>query len=148
MARASLCPYGALRNWGGNATAIAGGVTAAAAVLREPVRNQMSYEQRLAMMANTAFSDRDTSGRRAGMQSMDQLVRRSVAVGGGSKESAAETLDTLLASGAVDYDSAEKLLPTLQNIHLHQELMLKTLHRLPFVLSSPLVLLTNSSPRH
>jgi hypothetical protein len=49
-------------------------VTAAAAVLREPVRNQMSYEQRLAMMANTAFSDRDTSGRRAGMQSMDQLV--------------------------------------------------------------------------
>jgi hypothetical protein len=81
------------------------------------------------------------------MQSMDQLVRRSVAVGGGSKESAAETLDTLLASGAVDYDSAEKL-PTLQNIHLHQELMLKTLHRLPFVLSSPLVLLTNSSPRH
>ncbi|HAT1565092.1 TPA: phage tail tape measure protein [Citrobacter freundii] len=103
-----------MRNWGGNATAIAGGVTAAAAVLREPVRNQMSYEQRLAMMANTAFSDRDTSGRRAGMQSMDQLVRRSVAVGGGSKESAAETLDTLLASGAVDYDSAEKLLPTLQ----------------------------------
>ncbi|MCW9410976.1 phage tail tape measure protein [Klebsiella quasipneumoniae] len=103
-----------MRNWGGNATAIAGGVTAAAAVLREPVRNQMSYEQRLAMMANTAFSDRDTAGRRAGMQSMDTLVRRSVAVGGGSKESAAETLDTLLASGAVDYDSAEKLLPTLQ----------------------------------
>lgn len=103
-----------LRNWGGNATAIAGGVTAAAAVLREPVRNQMSYEQRLAMMANTAFSERDTAGRRTGMQSMDQLVRRSVAVGGGSKESAAETLDTLLASGAVDYDSAEKLLPTLQ----------------------------------
>lgn len=103
-----------MRNWGGNATAIAGGVTAAAAVLREPVRNQMSYEQRLAMMANTAFSDRDTTGRRAGMQSMDTLVRRSVAVGGGSKESAAETLDTLLASGAVDYDSAEKLLPTLQ----------------------------------
>ncbi|EPI4979101.1 phage tail tape measure protein [Raoultella planticola] len=103
-----------MRNWGGNATAIAGGVTAAAAVLREPVSNQMSYEQRLAMMANTAFSDRDTAGRRAGMQSMDTLVRRSVAVGGGSKESAAETLDTLLASGAVDYDSAEKLLPTLQ----------------------------------
>ncbi|EOM8405922.1 phage tail tape measure protein [Klebsiella variicola] len=103
-----------MRNWGGTATAIAGGVTAAAAVLREPVRNQMSYEQRLAMMANTAFSDRDTAGRRAGMQSMDTLVRRSVAVGGGSKESAAETLDTLLASGAVDYDSAEKLLPTLQ----------------------------------
>ncbi|MDS6630670.1 hypothetical protein QYS46_04870 [Klebsiella michiganensis] len=48
------------------------------------------------------------------MKSMDTLIRRAVAVGGGNKESAAETLDTLLASGAVDYKSAERLLPTLQ----------------------------------
>ncbi|MEX7299844.1 phage tail tape measure protein [Klebsiella pneumoniae] len=45
---------------------------------------------------------------------MDTLIRRAVAIGGGNKESAAETLDTLLASGAVDYKSAERLLPTLQ----------------------------------
>ncbi|MDM4471373.1 phage tail tape measure protein [Klebsiella michiganensis] len=103
-----------MRNWGGNATAIAGGVTAAAAVLREPVRNQMSYEQRLAMMANTAFADKGIAGRRSGMQSMDQLIRRAVSVGGGNKESAAGTLDALLASGAVDFKSAEQLLPMLQ----------------------------------
>ncbi|EPL8560446.1 phage tail tape measure protein [Klebsiella pneumoniae] len=103
-----------MRNWGGNATAIAGGVTAAAAVLREPVRNQMSYEQRLAMMANTAFADEGIAGRRSGMQSMDQLIRRAVSVGGGNKESAAGTLDALLASGAVDFKSAEQLLPMLQ----------------------------------
>ncbi|MBN0502460.1 hypothetical protein JTM44_34775, partial [Pseudomonas aeruginosa] len=103
-----------LPNWGGNATAIAGGVTAAAAVLREPVRNQMSYEQRLAMMANTTFADEGIAGRRSGMQSMDQLIRRAVSVGGGNKDSAAGTLDALLASGTVDFKSAEQLLPMLQ----------------------------------
>ncbi|MGK3122916.1 phage tail tape measure protein [Candidatus Pantoea formicae] len=102
------------RNWGSNATAIAGGVAAAGAVVAPSITNQVSYEQRLAMMANTAFSDENTTGRRAGMQQMDQLIRRSVAVGGGNKESAAETLDTLLASGAVDFKSAERLLPSLQ----------------------------------
>ena len=103
-----------VRNWGSNASAIAGGVVAAGAIVAPSVSNQMNYEQRLAMMANTAFAERDTAGRRTGMRSMDQLIRRSVSVGGGTKETAAETLDTLLASGAVTYDSAEKLLPTLQ----------------------------------
>ena len=102
------------RNWGSNATAIAGGVAAAGAVVAPSISNQVSYEQRLATMAYTAFSEENTAGRRAGMQQMDQLIRRSVAVGGGNKESAAETLDTLLASGAVDFKSAERLLPSLQ----------------------------------
>lgn len=102
------------RSWGSNASAIAGGVVAAGAVVAPSVSNQMNYEQRLAMMANTAFAERDTVGRKTGMHTMDQLIRRSVSVGGGTKETAAETLDSLLASGAVTYDSAEKLLPTLQ----------------------------------
>ncbi|MEA4357855.1 phage tail tape measure protein [Klebsiella pneumoniae] len=102
------------RMWGGNFTAFAGGIAAAGAIVAPSVRNQMTYEQRLASMANTAFADQNTAGRRAGMRSMDQLIRRSVAVGGGSKETAADTLDTLLASGAVDYTTAEKLLPMLQ----------------------------------
>lgn len=103
-----------MRNWGSNASAIAGGIVAAGAIVAPSVSNQMSYEQRLAYMANTAFSEQDTAGRRTGMQSMDKLVRNTVKIGGGTKESAAETLDTLLASGAVDYNSAEKLLPILQ----------------------------------
>lgn len=103
-----------VRNWGSNATAIAGGVVAAGAVVAPSIKNQVGYEYRLADMANTAFGDEDTAGRRAGMKSMDQLIRRSVTVGGGNKESAAETLNTLLASGAVDFKSAERLLPTLQ----------------------------------
>lgn len=102
------------RMWGGNVTAFAGGIAAAGAIVAPSVRNQMTYEQRLASMANTAFAEQNTAGRRTGMRSMDQLIRRSVAVGGGSKETAADTLDTLLASGAVDYTTAEKLLPMLQ----------------------------------
>lgn len=102
------------RNWGSNAMAITGGVVAAGAVVAPSIKNQVGYEYRLADMANTAFGDEDTAGRRAGMKSMDQLIRRSVTVGGGNKESAAETLNTLLASGAVDFKSAERLLPTLQ----------------------------------
>ncbi|SSM07683.1 phage tail tape measure protein [Klebsiella pneumoniae] len=102
------------RMWGGNVTAFAGGIAAAGAIVAPSVRNQMTYEQRLASMANTAFEDQNTAGRQSGMQSMDTLIRRAVAIGGGNKESAAETLDTLLASGAVDYKSAERLLPTLQ----------------------------------
>lgn len=103
-----------MRNWGSNASAIAGGIVAAGAIVAPSVRNNMTYEQRLAYMANTAFAERDISGRRAGMQSMDKLIRHTVSVSGGNKESAAETLDTLLASGAVDYQSAERLMPILQ----------------------------------
>lgn len=102
------------RMWGGNVTAFAGGIAAAGAIVAPSVRNQMTYQQRLANMANTAFADDNLAGRQAGMQSMDKLIRRAVSVGGGSKETAADTLDTLLASGAVDYGSAERLLPTLQ----------------------------------
>lgn len=102
------------RTWGGNVTAFAGGIAAAGAIVAPSVSNQMNYEQRLASMANTAFADDNVAGRRVGMQSMDKLIRRAVAVGGGNKESAAETLEALLASGSITYDSAEKLLPTLQ----------------------------------
>ncbi|MBN3237665.1 phage tail tape measure protein [Pectobacterium versatile] len=103
-----------LRNIGSNAMAIAGGAAAMTAVVAQPVRNQMGYERRLAMMANTAYADQDVEGRRAGMSSMDALIRRSVKEGGGTKESAADTLDKFLASGVVDMQSAETLLPQIQ----------------------------------
>lgn len=94
--------------------AVAGGVAAAGAVLSQPVSNQMTYQQRLAMMANTAYAEQGLQGRRAGMKDMDSLIRSSVRSGGGTKESAADTLDTMLASGAVSMDSAKIMLPVLQ----------------------------------
>lgn len=102
------------KGWGSNAMAIAGGVTAAGAVLAQPVSNQMSYERRLADMSNTAFADQGIDGRKAGMKQMDSLIRDSVKTGGGNKESAADTLNALLASGAVDFGSAKTLLPVIQ----------------------------------
>ncbi len=103
-----------LRAVGVGATAVAGGVAAMTAVVSRPVRNQMSYDRRLASMANTAYAEQGVDGRKAGMASMDALIRRSVKEGGGTKESAADTLDALLASGAVDMKSADTLLPQLQ----------------------------------
>lgn len=102
------------RGWGSNAMAIAGGVTAAGAVLAQPVNNQMTYERKLADMSNTAFADQGIAGRKTGMQQMDSLIRDSVKTGGGNKDSAADTLNSMLASGAVDFESAKTLLPVIQ----------------------------------
>lgn len=99
---------------GSNVAAVAGGIAAAGAVLSTPVSKQMDYRQRLAMMANTAYADEGLQGRRKGMADMDSMVRQAVRAGGGTKESAADTLDTMLASGAVDMQSAKVMLPLIQ----------------------------------
>ncbi|ESM30702.1 phage tail tape measure protein [Enterobacter asburiae] len=99
---------------GSTISAVAGGVMAAGATLIRPVSNQMSYQQRLAMMANTAYADQGLEGRRTGMKEMDSLIRHSVKTGGGTKESAAETLDAMLASGSVSMESAKSMLPMIQ----------------------------------
>ncbi|EQB2066972.1 TPA: phage tail tape measure protein [Yersinia enterocolitica] len=102
------------RMLGSGATAVVGGITAASAVLAQPVRNQMSYDRRVASMANTAYAEEGVSGRQAGKQHLIRMIRNAVSTGGGSKDSAADTLDAMLASGAVSMDSAETLLPILQ----------------------------------
>ncbi|CAB3764101.1 phage tail tape measure protein [Paraburkholderia humisilvae] len=93
--------------------AIAGGV-AGVMVAAPAVRETMAYDRRLAMMANTAFSDRDVVGRRRGIGELNDAIVGAVRQGGGTREQAADTLDNLLASGAVSDKSAMKLLPTLQ----------------------------------
>lgn len=93
---------------------MAAGAWAAGQVLRSPIERTMSYDRRLAMMANTAFADRDVAGRRAGMATLDAAVVNAVRTGGGTREGAAETLDFLLSSGAMSSQAAINLLPTLQ----------------------------------
>ncbi|HGU9904425.1 TPA: phage tail tape measure protein [Citrobacter freundii] len=102
------------RMWGANATAVAGGLAAAGAVVAPSVRNQMSYDERLANMTNTAFDSRNVSGRIGGIKELDKLVRKAVSVGGGTKETAAESLSELLASGNISFDSASSFLPLIQ----------------------------------
>lgn len=100
-------------NIGGNVLTIGGGIAAGAAIMAQPVKKQMSYERRLAMMANTAFSDGGLEGRRAGLEQMKSSIRNAVAYGGGTKEDAAETLDALLKDGGISFDTASKWLPEL-----------------------------------
>ncbi|MEE7414137.1 phage tail tape measure protein [Escherichia marmotae] len=99
--------------FGGNAMTIGGGIMAGAAIMAQPVKQQMSYERQLAMMANTAFSDGGLEGRRAGLEQMKSSIRNAVTYGGGTKEDAAETLDALLKDGGISFETASKWLPEL-----------------------------------
>ena len=78
------------------------------------MKKQMDYDRRLAMVSNTAFSDRDVAGRIAGKKELHEAVKSAVENGGGTKEDALAALDKLLASGTVKAETAMKLLPTLQ----------------------------------
>ncbi|UIM99482.1 phage tail tape measure protein [Yersinia ruckeri] len=102
------------RMLGSGAAAVVGGITAASAVLAQPVRNQMSYDARIAKMTNMAYAERGVEGRLEGKKELGGLVRNAVDVGGGTKETAADTLDAMLASGAVNMDSVKALLPVIQ----------------------------------
>ncbi|WP_310614592.1 phage tail tape measure protein [Limnohabitans sp.] len=60
-------------------------------------------------MANTAFSERDVGGRVAGMKELETLVNTARKNGGGTREDAADALNTLLANG-VDVGDSKKML--------------------------------------
>ncbi len=93
--------------------AVAGGAAAAGYVLSKPIGQTMDYGMRLAQMSNTAFTERDTIGRIAGKRELNTSIEKSVRYGGGSRESAAETLDNIIASGAMSGKDAMAMLPTL-----------------------------------
>ncbi|AHG74194.1 Bacteriophage tail length determination protein [Mannheimia sp. USDA-ARS-USMARC-1261] len=90
------------------------GIIAGAAMARQPAKNQMEFDRQLAMVANTAFSDRDVKGRIDGKKELLDAVQKATSIGGGTKEEALSSLDALLASGAVSTETALNLLPTLQ----------------------------------
>jgi hypothetical protein len=94
-------------------TKIGAGVAAGGYAVGRMAAAPMAYDARLALMANTAFSGRDAAGRIQGKAELDAAIQAAVRMGGGTRESAAETLDKLLASGAIGATSAGKLLPTL-----------------------------------
>lgn len=96
-----------------NGTAVAGGVAAGGYVLGKPIGQTMDYGMRLAQMSNTAFTERDTIGRIAGKRELNNAIVNAVRIGGGTRDSAAESLDTLIASGAMSGKDAMSMLPTL-----------------------------------
>lgn len=84
------------------------GVAAAAYTLKSPVQQAMSFEERLALRANTAYAERDYAGRKIGEDAMRGSVTKAVQ-NGMTKDAAMDTLDTLIsgnqvggAAGAID----------------------------------------------
>lgn len=94
-------------------------VAAGGYVLKSAAERPMAYDRRLALMANTAYSERDVAGRIAGKVELDKAIRIATKSGLGTPEQAAETLNTLVGSGAMGngragLESSMKLLPVLQ----------------------------------
>lgn len=94
--------------------AVVAGAGAAAYALKAPAMAAMSFDERLADMANTAYAGHGLAGRKIGMQQLEAAINRAVGKGGGgTREQAAEALDALIASGAVGTQDAMTMLPQL-----------------------------------
>lgn len=90
------------------------GTAAAAYTLKAPAMAALSFDDRLADMANTAYAERDKAGRLLGMKQLEKAINKAVGKGGGgTRDQAAEALDALIASGAVGSQDAMNMLPQL-----------------------------------
>ena len=87
------------------------GVGAAAYTFKAPAERTMSYDRRLANMANTAYVERDAAGREIGMKTLEDAVNKARRQGGGTREQGADALETMIASGVVSNADAIKMLP-------------------------------------
>lgn len=93
--------------------AVAGGAVGAYYAGKTVLDKPMDYSLRLAHMSNTAFSERDVAGRVRGKAELDAAIMKALQYGGGTRDAAAGTLDSMIASGAVSIDGAKKMLPFL-----------------------------------
>lgn len=92
----------------------AGGAAAGAFYAGKALTDKpMDYSMQLAHMSNTAFGDRDLKGRQAGKAELDNTIVKAIREGGGTREQGAQTLDALIASGAVPIETAKRMLPSL-----------------------------------
>ncbi|MGV3581911.1 MAG: phage tail tape measure protein [Methylophilus sp.] len=97
------------------ATTVAAGVGAGGYVIKRAADQAMSFDERLAGMANTAFSSRDVAGRARGMKELEAVINRSVqrGVGGGTRDQAAEALDAMIAKNVLGFERSKQFLPTV-----------------------------------
>ena len=73
----------------------------------------MSVDERIAHLANTAYRERDKSGRIAGKDELRIAVDRAAFEGMGTRDNAFAALDALISSGVVSVAEAIKMLPSL-----------------------------------
>lgn len=87
------------------------GVAAAGYTLKNPALESMSFDRKLAGMANTAYAERDAGGRIIGMKTLERGITSARRFGGGTRDQAADALDSMIASGTVSEADAIKMLP-------------------------------------
>lgn len=92
--------------------AVAGGVTAATMVLKDPVQRQMAFDNRNAEIANTAYNELSGPERIKKIPVINNAIRNAVRYGGGTPESAQDTLNALFA-GSLDEKTAMSILPEI-----------------------------------
>ena len=83
---AGRAAMGVMRGMGQAGAGLAAGGMVAGRALAQP----MDFDKRLALMTNTAFSDRDVAGRIAGKKELEGSINNAVRQGGGTRENAAE----------------------------------------------------------
>ena len=106
--------FGGAMKWGKAGGMMLAGGTAAALTLRDPLEKRRSFDLNLAYAANTAYSDRDAKGRIAGKQELYDAVKKTVTAQGGSRDQALDALNSMIASGTVEVNTAKQLLPIIQ----------------------------------
>ncbi|MBI5919020.1 MAG: phage tail tape measure protein [Nitrosomonadales bacterium] len=93
----------------------AAGTAAAGYTLAAPAKAAMSFDERLANMANTAYAERDAAGRKVGIGTLEATINRSTqpGIGGGTREQAAEALDAMISKNTLGYQRSLDFLPTV-----------------------------------
>lgn len=106
--------FGGAMKWGKAGGMMLAGGAAAAMTLKDPLEKRRSFDLNLAYAANTAYSDRDAKGRIAGKQELYEAVKKTVTAQGGSRDQALDALNSMIASGTVEVNTAKQLLPIIQ----------------------------------
>ena len=92
---------------------VGAGLAVGASMAARPIKDTADYQRELAYLANTAYADRDITGRQQGMDNIHAAIKDSLKYGG-TKETAMEALSEIVSKGKVSVDDALKLLPTVQ----------------------------------
>lgn len=95
------------------------GLAAGAYALKAPVQNAMNWQERLAYMANNAYSERDVTGRLAGAKELEAVVNKAVDSkrgGGGTREQAAEALEAMIARSVLGTQRSKDFLPHVMRV--------------------------------
>ena len=79
---------------------LAAGVTAAAWVLKEPVKKTMDYDRRLAHLTNIAYSDFDVAARIANKSEIDKIIQSSVRTSGAKRDDGMSASEKILAANS------------------------------------------------